>query len=40
MSCEEYAKEINKMINNMLEQQNMEILSFIYKLLSKYIKSL
>ena len=39
MSCEEYIVEINKMLSIALERRDLPVLSFIYKLLCKYVQT-
>ena len=39
MNCEEYVEEINKMLSIAFERRDERVLSFIYKLLSRYIKT-
>ena len=39
MNCEEYIVEINKMLGIALKRRDRSILSFIYKLLCKYVEA-
>ena len=39
MSCEEYIEEINRMLGIVSKRGDREMLAFIYKLLSKYMKA-
>ena len=40
MNCEEYIVEINKMLGIAFERRDRSVLSFIYKLLSKYVNTI
>ena len=39
MSCEEYIEEINQMLNIAHKRRDRAVLSFIYKLLCKYVEA-
>ena len=39
MSCEEYIEEINTMLGVVSKRRDKEMLAFIHKLLSKYMKA-
>lgn len=40
MSCEEYIEEINEMLDVILKRRDKPMLSFIYKLLFRYMKAI
>ena len=40
MNCEEYIKEITRMLNIVAKKGDRQALAFVYKLLCKYLKTI